>query len=459
MKLVIFAGVLVLAAVGVYVVRNAQLPSSAVEISGGASAPWIEVIAPSIKERAEDGTIIRELKSGDTIAAGRIITADASGIADIHFPDGSVARIDASSELALNEVNFEPETETLRVRLMLLAGRTWSRALQLASPESLWEVETANAVATIRGTAFGIEYRDGASLLFVDQDEVSFVPLDPQTNERLEAAGVVVRPQEFVEVKSEDVPKLREKSAILKPAAAPEEIRNAEWVKRSRERDSALEERIETIRARGLEGSSLRRALREEIQAERKSVIKKDVRENGKTQEQNVQPAGQPEPRQESEARKPRPAAEEPLRPNAVEQPRLPINTPPPTPLAPLPTTPRKAKIESLRILFENVTDIAAVKLFEEDAVSIRAVARLSDGTERDITREAKWQVLGDIGQVDQAKGVFIPRLRADIRELGKSFGNITATFADPDTGELFFSATPIFEVNTKITERTPEAG
>lgn len=466
MKFVILAGVLVLAVIGVFIFRSAQPLSTARVSNNDAFAPWVEVIAPSIKEQTKDGEVVRELKSGNTITPERIIAADASGVADIHFPDGSIARLDSSSELAIDEASFAAETETLRVRLILFAGRTWSRTMQLASPESLWEVETSNAVATIRGTAFGVEYRDGASSIFVDQNEVSFVPRDPQTKERLEDAGVIVRPQEFVEVKSEDVPKLREKTVALKPVEAPEEIRNAGWVKRSKERDNTLEERIETIRLRGLEGPSLRRALREEIRADREFFMNKERRETEEPSRENVetQEQGTREnterlaPRKETEAQQPRPAAEEPLRSGAVEKPRDTTNISPPSSIAPLPT-PRKAKIESLRIVFENVNDITAVKLFEEDVIGIRVVARLSDGTEHDATREVKWQVLGDIGQVDQSKGIFIPRLRADLRELGKSFGNITATFTDPGTGELFFSTTPIFEVHTKITERTPEVG
>ena len=233
-KFAILAGILVLAAVGIFVIRNAQTPpTTALESNSDASLPWIEIVASSLKEQTGDGEFIRELKSGDTIAKERVIVADASGVADIHFPDGSVARLDSSSELTIEEASFSAETETLRVRLTLLVGRVWSRAMQLASPESLWEVETANAVATIRGTAFGVEYSAGASSIFVDQNEVSFVPRDPETKELLKNASVIVRPQEFVKVKSDDMPKLREKTIALTPAKAPEAVQNAGWIKRS----------------------------------------------------------------------------------------------------------------------------------------------------------------------------------------------------------------------------------
>ena len=37
-----------------------------------------------------------------------------------------------------------------------LVGQAWSKIISLATPDSVWEVRTSTAVATVRGTAFGM---------------------------------------------------------------------------------------------------------------------------------------------------------------------------------------------------------------------------------------------------------------------------------------------------------------
>jgi len=123
--------------------------------------PWIEVVVPSVFVSNEDGSLKRELKTGDEIEAGAIVEVTKRGEANIYFPDGSVARLDEGTKISIDAASYDPKSKTLVVRVQLLIGRVWSKIFSLATPESMWEVKTSNAVATVRGTAFSMSSYPG----------------------------------------------------------------------------------------------------------------------------------------------------------------------------------------------------------------------------------------------------------------------------------------------------------
>ena len=85
------------------------------------SQPWIEVVSPGVFNLAgNEGGIGKKLATGDELYAGEIVMTDNSGLANIYFPDGSVARLDFNSRLALEEAKFDVENEKLVVRFNLL---------------------------------------------------------------------------------------------------------------------------------------------------------------------------------------------------------------------------------------------------------------------------------------------------------------------------------------------------
>ncbi len=140
--------------------------------------PWIEVVASPVFVSNENGGLKRELKTGDEVEAGSFIEVAKRGEANIYFPDGSVARLDAETKLLIDAASYDPKSKTLVVKVQLLIGRVWSKIFSLATPESTWEVKTSNAVATVRGTSFSTKVnRRGVTSIAGGTNRVNVKPV------------------------------------------------------------------------------------------------------------------------------------------------------------------------------------------------------------------------------------------------------------------------------------------
>ena len=95
---------------------------------------------------------------------GDAVRTDVTGFAEIIYPDGSLTRLDAETELeirALSDVDDVVTTET-----ELVSGRIWNRVEQLAGPDDAFTVDTPVASATVRGTAFVVDCRTSNACTF-----------------------------------------------------------------------------------------------------------------------------------------------------------------------------------------------------------------------------------------------------------------------------------------------------
>src|SRR3989344_5184660 len=78
-------------------------------------------------------------------------------------------------------------------RFSLALGGVWSRVEKVLGQGEFYEIETQNAVAAVRGTAFGVAYRNGLTTLEVENGVVGVIPVDPATHTRLLAKEIAVR--------------------------------------------------------------------------------------------------------------------------------------------------------------------------------------------------------------------------------------------------------------------------
>ncbi len=148
--------------------------------------PWVEVLSSLVEKKSGEEWL--ELISGDQLKSGDIVKTDSSGLANIYFPDGSVIRLDSNSQIVISEADYDNNTKTLKLKIKLLAGRVWSKIFELATNESYWEVETANAVAAVRGTAFGVEYENNETVVIGWENTVEVEAVDIYSGRNL---GVV----------------------------------------------------------------------------------------------------------------------------------------------------------------------------------------------------------------------------------------------------------------------------
>lgn len=283
MKNILLWGLATLAVLGGIIAMTKNLKSP--DLSGELSKPWIEVIQPAVFELAgNQNDKLRELLTGDELSEGAVISVEKAGLANIHFPDGSVARLDGGTKLVMENGNFDPKSGALSVTLNLVWGRVWSKIVGLATPESHWEVKTSTAVATVRGTAFGVEYmEEGKSNIVGYENKVEVTMIDPDTKKILEGIKMIVEPEKFLEVKKEAIVEMKKHlarndvkqaaTAVISSASAvlmevkqsPKAMMEKDWVKRGIEEDRKLEEKITRIKEKVKDELEVRKEIRKEL--------------------------------------------------------------------------------------------------------------------------------------------------------------------------------------------------
>lgn len=94
--------------------------------------------------------------TGDQVRGGDRLETGAASRAAVNFPDGSIARMDASSVLVLTAIT--KSGGGWNVVLQQAAGKTWNRVAQLASGTA-YRVDGPNGSASeVRGTDFAVIY-------------------------------------------------------------------------------------------------------------------------------------------------------------------------------------------------------------------------------------------------------------------------------------------------------------
>ncbi len=103
---------------------------------------------------------------------GDMIKTDLNGEAEVLIGEGSVIRLSPNTEITINEKTLSSLWEQ-EVNVSVNQGKIWFRILKIFDNNSVWEVETPNVVATVRGTAFGIEVLNSEEVnVFVAESEV-----------------------------------------------------------------------------------------------------------------------------------------------------------------------------------------------------------------------------------------------------------------------------------------------
>ena len=452
----VLAGAAILIGGGILVLnKNLQTGDSELALSDDAVKPWLEVVAPAVFELDEETQKVqlRELKTGDELSEGMAIGVEKAGLANIHFGDGSVARLDSGTKIILEEGKYFQDKGSLVVSINLVWGRVWSKIVGLTTPESAWDVKTSNAVATVRGTAFGVEYvEEGKSNVVGYENKVAVKMIDPDTKEVMKGVEMVVEPKKFLEVKKEAIREMKDHLArgevksgvasvsteagktIMEVKEAPAEVLKKDWVRRGIEEDEKLNKRMEVLKEKIRNEKEFRKELRKEVREEFLNVIKEKEevleqrREELKTEKKSEAPDPETSERFQSEAKSTGEAAvKEAVDPEIRQiQPAV---------------IPRSLKVVSKKSL-DTVP--------EGELLSLRAVVVFSNGSEQDVTDAASWQVVGPIGVMERP-GLFAARLHPSVSELGSASGAVAVTWKDDKTGAALLGQTPIFKVEMLI--------
>ncbi len=346
----------------------------------------------------------REVVDGESILPPYELKSGATGKAVVRFSEGSELRLDPNSNLIVESAAYTPESKNLFVQVKLTVGRLWSDITLLATPESAWEVETSNVVATVRGSSFGvIAEENGTTTVIGSEHDIDLTIIDPDTGERKETRKVTLHEDEVVVISDEEAK--NDDGPAPKTHKKTDTEKNDPWL-----------------------------LMQEKQDAENLEDLLNDSEEND---------ARDPETEVEEEAE-----AEETIdtraTPPAVVTPREePRTTPTPTP------APSSASKKANSVTITSATTLNGVT--EGTPVRLTATLIYSDGSKKDVTGEVTWKVLGNVGSI--SGGVFNPLLNESVAEYGHAPGSITATWKDAGTGESLLGSTPIFDVKARVSE------
>lgn len=390
--------------------------------------PRVEVIAGSLYLYVE-GASKQPLVTGDMLEQRAKIETDDRGIAAVYFPDGSRLRLDPKTTLTLEEGSFDTSGGTLKVRVLLAAGRVWSKVIDLATPESRWQVETSHTVATVRGTAFGVEGGNTTSKVLGSENTIAVAPKDPATGRVLRDREILVVEEQYVEV---------DQAAKGGPVVKAAELTGASlvWANGNEAQDAVVDAILE-------QGKSLTpEQLREELL---RSVVEKF-----ETPGTDVSPST--DGKTSAEVNTPKEEVVETVDAAPAEK------TPPgetTTSVSPKTTT-TPTPVRTTPVAVSGIKEVVIVPskwpiaLLEGETLSLKAYAVRTDGTKVDVTSSAVWQVIGEVGFI-KSPGIFVAQLSPKVSEFGEAFGVIAAVIKDSTTGKEFVGKTDVFDVRAKV--------
>jgi hypothetical protein len=395
---------LVLILLGAYwFIAKGNEPAAPADTSSTAvTSAWIEVVSTPVY--AATSTIKVALRSGEEVPAGTTLETGPSGAAVIHFPDGSLAHMDSSTTLTLSSISFDESDNSLVVKIGLSIGRVWNKVVGLATPQSTWEVETSNTVATVRGTAFGVGFKGGTSWVLDSKHSVSVAPIDPKTKLKIATAEVLLKENTMIQLTTADAANastaISSSSVAAKITPLITEFRTNAWVRAQMASDVEFEAKIKALRAKGLSDDAVRKELRNADQQLREAV--RDARALPTT------PVTTPAQTNEGVG--------------ATAQ----TNT------APAATSPRTTNSPSGSGSVSTTITITADKpldtLTEGDTVQFKAT--LASGS--DITNTLTWSVSGPVGSITQ-NGMFTALLGENQGEFGEGTGAVSVTLPNSE--------------------------
>ncbi len=151
------------AAIYFFVSRDFTPPATLVETEDDIAyvrryVPAVTITNTSVDSLVEVG---RSLVSGDTL------TTSTDGYAMVMFLDQSIARVTPSSQLVIRSQLNSQGDRNVRTHIGMLLGSMFFDVN--TSPESEFEISTTNAVASVKGTRFGVTADE---MIWVEEGEV-----------------------------------------------------------------------------------------------------------------------------------------------------------------------------------------------------------------------------------------------------------------------------------------------
>ncbi len=221
----------------------------------------VEALSGSVKIRPPGAQNYDSVARGQKLQHGARVKTGKDGRATLKFEDGSKVEVRPESEILVRA----PETAQKPNGVLLFFGRVWSKVTKSAGGSNSFEVQSANAVAGVRGTDFEVGVADDGSTRVVVSNGKVTVEGDDQGGSELGPGD---------EVESDGEGELSKKKRSGKDAdwngwfAARAKALEKEGLKVAKNLDGRLERRRAKVEALVKEQRALRKQI-ESLEAQR----------------------------------------------------------------------------------------------------------------------------------------------------------------------------------------------
>lgn len=221
---ILISGILVgVVAVVVAAVWRSQSVETQPTASGEAGILTLAVLADDVLIKESNNGDFKKIDREARVGEGAEIKTTSTGRASILYSSGTVANLSENTHAVVKNLNDRGRQSKLR----LLAGSIWSKLQNILGKGDLYEIETENMVASVRGTEFRVDFANGISVIEVFENKVEVQAIDPKTGQPIEGGFLMLFAGEKALIDSKNLPSLSrplKKSKIENPAASVQPI-------------------------------------------------------------------------------------------------------------------------------------------------------------------------------------------------------------------------------------------
>lgn len=410
------------------------------------TSAWIEIQSGQVLLQKIGQS--EELINGDLVYAGEKIATGRNAKAIIHMPDGSLLRLDENTTVTLSALSLDTSDHTLVVQIGLSVGRVWSKVIGLATPKSTWEVKTANTVATVRGTAFGMGFKNGETWMLGSEHTVAVAALNPDTKEKIEKSEVLVEAGKLI-ILNDTLASLASATSstttLQQNISTPSKsFMSDKWIDSSRNADKQYDNIVQKIKSSTASDEAVREELRKNDEESWSKVTGKKV--ELRTNEKELPSSSSKNTSSESSQEIPK---NEPAKSPTTELPnsRSTISSP-----GAVNTDIRGATVFTIK------ADHDARSLTEGDKVQFKLYITTIDSDGKSRTEPAdltsRFGVVGGIGDITPG-GLFTAKLASNVSEYGEAVGYVISLLGDTPNDPV--AKSDLITVHMKIDLTKPE--
>ncbi|PIR41666.1 MAG: hypothetical protein COV30_02385 [Candidatus Yanofskybacteria bacterium CG10_big_fil_rev_8_21_14_0_10_37_15] len=110
---------------------------------------------------------------------GSLVKTSSTGRGILESDNETTTIIDKNSEIRV------AQSEQNKTKIELESGNLWSRVKKVFGQGEYYQIETNNAVATVRGTNFGTFFSDKQTIFMVSEGDVLAISINPETKKQI----------------------------------------------------------------------------------------------------------------------------------------------------------------------------------------------------------------------------------------------------------------------------------